>query len=77
VVAVKLHYRGYLVDDLAGRVLGPDRWGGFVVVESASYNPVRSETVAELRPLPPAEMRHVARDPFGQLVLAVVEGTPA
>lgn len=72
---VKLYYPGvnlvpeFCENPLGARVLGPDTVGGHVVVHGASYDPVRSETVAHCRPLTTERLAHVVLDPFGQMHL--------
>ena len=55
-------------NDIVGRVLGPDRVGGFVYVARVYHSPEGKEgkTVADCIPLPPLEER-IIRDDFGQL----------
>lgn len=64
---MQLHYSGNLCGELPGRLLGPDNYGGMVVVEYATYDLATHLTTAHCRP---ALGHEAARsDEFGQLWL--------
>lgn len=67
---MKLTYSGNLESDLIRRVLGPDMYGGYLVVERTFYNPGTDRTTAFLRPLSPAEVPNITYDQYWQEYLA-------
>lgn len=59
---MKLTYSGNLEANLIRRVMGPDMYGGYVVVERTFYNRGMDKTTAFVRPLSPSEVPDIVYD---------------
>lgn len=64
-----VHYPGNLTAELPGRILGPDAWGGYIVVVIATFDPETRQTTAWWRPATPEQMAERVYDRFGQAFL--------
>ena len=64
-----VHYPGDLTTELPGRILGPDEWGGFVVIVAATFDAETNTTTAGWRPATPAMLADRVYDGFGQMYL--------
>ena len=65
---LRLNFRaGVTEEELIGRVMGPDAWGGHYYVQAVFELPERTEV--NLHPLSPSETRFI-RDEWGQLRVA-------
>ena len=61
-----LHYPGKLDSSLIRRVLGPDDFGGYVVVTRMEYDAEMDRTTAFVRPVLPREVPNITYDQFWQ-----------
>ncbi len=64
-----LHLRGDLTMELPGRVMGPDRWGMWVVIVAATYDIQADRTTAEWKPITAEAMADRVYDGFSQAYL--------
>lgn len=61
-----INYSGDVSADLRNRILGPDEFGAFYVVESTTYNGADNTTATKLRPATAEELDTSTFDLFGQ-----------
>lgn len=60
-----LNYPGDVVEGAVGRMMGPDLYGAWYEVVSATYDADTGRTRAQFRPIGPDDQRSVEGDAFG------------